>query len=242
MADREHTMLRKLSRACLVPGLLSALLLLPGCDSNNDHDSTQTASTVSQTTSSDDGSLQTVVSALQEQRLTFNNGWTTQELDDLNISHSLTYQGAPFTTWKNDYDKKLAECTVYSGQQINGDTVCLPSKDAIFDCSAGSILEYGYYCGAGRPADGFWGKEPLDGVDYCCRMHDMNVWGPSPTSPMNACGAVMCLYYATEYPAGSVQAFPEVENARQCIFDWAKKLCGGIQPLDTPPPATMINP
>lgn len=238
-------MLRKLSLAGLVPVLLLLLALLPGCDSNNNHDSGQpvTTTTASQT-SEDDGSLLTVVDALQEQRLTFNNHWTTQDLDDLNISHSLTYQGAPFTTWKNDYDKKLAECTAYSGQQINGDTVCLPSKDAIFDCSAGSILEYGYYCGAGRPADGFWDKEPLDGVDYCCRMHDRNVWGPSPTSPMNACGAVMCLYYATEYPAGAVQGFPEVENARQCIYDWAKKLCGviQIQPLDAPLPATMINP
>ena len=79
-------------------------------------------------------------------------------------------------------------------------------------------------------------------MDYCCYVHDLNVWGPSAFSPMNACGAVMCLYYATEYPTGAVQAFPEVENARQCIYDWAKKLCKGNQMTDAPVPGTVINP
>jgi len=234
-------MRRKLSLAGLVPGLLLLLAWLPGCDSNSNHDSGQPVTTTPQT-SVDDGSLLSVVDAMQEQRLTFNNHWTDSQLSALNIPSTLTYQGDPFTTWKNDYEQKRLECAAYSGQQIGGETVCLPSKAATFDCSAGSILDYGYYCGGNRPVTGFWGKEPLDGVDYCCYVHDLNVWGPSPTSPMNACGAVMCLYYATEYPAGAVQAFPEVENARQCIYDWAKKLCNGIQTADAPVPATMINP
>ena len=235
------TMRDKPALASLALLLLPALLYLAGCHDSDSDPAFVTPQTPVAQDSADDGSLLSAVAALQEERLTLNNPFTASDLSYLDIGAGLNYHGAPFTTWKNDYEKRRLECEGYAGQEINGEPICLSSKDALFDCSAGQILEYGYYCGGGRPAQGFWLKEPLDGVDYCCYIHDLNVWGPSSTSRINACGAAMCLYKATQYPADAVATFPEVENARQCIYDWARRWCGGNQPQDLPAPETAIN-
>lgn len=194
------------------------------------------------------GSVVSVLAAMQEPRITLNNPWTTGQTDYENINSRVTWQGHPFTTWKNDYLAKKAECESYDGQTVDKDgsigttEVCISTKKATADCGNGTMLEYGYYCGGGRPGVGLWGKEPLDGVDYCCYLHDRRVWGDQSESDL-ACGAIMCMYNMTAYPAGAEASFPEVENARQCLHDKAAIVCfPGNQSNDSPAPTAEYNP
>jgi hypothetical protein len=239
----------------LLPASLRVLalagLLLAGCNNNsggggnssNNGGGNQTPTAQSQTA---DGSFVAVVSAMQETRITMNYPWTSQDLADMGVSPDPGHEGTTFTTWKKNYDRKLAECEAFGdAKDSNDELICVPRKSTSHtDCSSDKILEYGYYCGAGRPAIGYWNKEPLDGVDYCCYLHDLQAWqGGNGTHQQNlACGAVMCMMKATAYPAGAENQFPDMENARQCVHDWAATLCGGNQLNDTPAPVVQYNP
>jgi hypothetical protein len=225
--------------------LISITILIAGCPGGNSSSNRNNNDPV--TTSGNPGNVISVLSAMNEPRMTLNNPWTTGQTDHENINSRVTWQGQPFTTWKDDYLTKKAECESYDGKTVDKDgssgttEVCIPTKKAIADCGNGTMLEYGYYCGAGRPGVGLWGKEPLDGVDYCCYLHDRRVWGDQSNSDL-ACGAIMCMYNATVYPAGAEAFFPEVENARQCLHDKAAILCGGNQSNDSPAPTVEYNP
>jgi hypothetical protein len=79
---------------------------------------------------------------------------------------------------------------------------------------------------------------PLDAVDSCCRLHDLNHFDMGrlgALSPINACGFVMCLRQATGTPADVTDLLPEVERARQGMFRHAAILCG-IPSTALPPP------
>lgn len=104
-----------------------------------------------------------------------------------------------------------------------------------------ALHRYGYYCGGGitpfRPfAAG--APEPLDGVDYCCRLHDAQAWGlfALPSSFPSECGIAMCLSKASGLPANVIAQLPLVEAARQFWYDGAALVCGGNQSNDAQPP------
>jgi hypothetical protein len=113
------------------------------------------------------------------------------------------------------------------------------------DPFAAQVLQrYGYYCGGGYPPYGAFGAgspEPLDGVDYCCRLHDEQIWeGRGDYS--NECGIAMCLRQATAMPAGVWNALTSVEEARthwygSGAFGGASYACPGNQTNTLPPPA-----
>jgi hypothetical protein len=100
-------------------------------------------------------------------------------------------------------------------------------------------IRYGYWCGAGRPPLGVVraeAPEPLDPGDFCCMLHDAAAWGLSTgTDNINERGIAMCMYMATEYPAGAMSRLPEVEKNRQCWHDWAAQIISGNQ-FDNPAP------
>lgn len=99
---------------------------------------------------------------------------------------------------------------------------------------------YGYWCGAGHPpmgVDNDHAPEPLDAVDFCCMMHDRQAWGASSggiNGPPER-GMAMCLYMATEYPAGTMSKLPDVERARQFWYDCAAIAASGNQ-INSPAP------
>jgi hypothetical protein len=120
------------------------------------------------------------------------------------------------------------------------------------DVVAKEVLKrYGWYSGGGFPPvpasntsrfrEGT--PEPLDGVDYCSRLHDEKVWagnvGPGP----NECGILMCLYKASGLPANVMALLPDVETARQHWYSGAASnvtpwlgACKGDQFNVAPPP------
>lgn len=113
-----------------------------------------------------------------------------------------------------------------AGNSAQGDPICLAQWKF--------PLNYGWYCGVGRPVIGFLGNPRLDPVDYCCRLHDRNLFDPllGAKSPHNACGFLMCLSQATGHPAEITQHLPDVERARRQMYNKAALLCGpGTRPL-----------
>jgi hypothetical protein len=167
--------------------------------------------------------------------LTLNNPWTLQDLQDLNIPDRFWFN-TPHTedprsdavparsTTVLDYQRTTRPSCDRAGDE--GDKkVCLPQWKF--------PLDYGWYCGAGRPVRGFLDNPMLDPVDYCCRLHDRNLFDPSlqSISPHNACGFVMCLSEATGFPADITERLPDVERARRQMYNKAAILCGvEVQP------------
>ncbi len=167
--------------------------------------------------------------------LTLNNPWTQQDLQDLNIPDRF-WLNTPHTedprpdavparsTTVFDYHRTTRPSCDQAGSEGNK-KVCLPQWKF--------PLDYGWYCGAGRPVSGFLGNPMLDPVDYCCRLHDRNLFDPTlaAISPHNACGFVMCLSKATGFPADIAERLPDVERARRQMYNKASILCGvEVQP------------
>jgi hypothetical protein len=112
--------------------------------------------------------------------------------------------------------------------------------------SVTAMKRYGWYSGGGFPPvpasdDSRFRPgtpEPLDGVDYCSRLHDEEAWGGPRTLTYHPseCGILMCLYKASGLPANVMALLPDVEVARQHWYDGAASACGGNQPNDAQPP------
>jgi len=176
-----------------------------------------------------------------------NNPWNATDLDNLDIParihdsllvpHIAGDNPDANSTTPALYASRKDDCTADTGTNGN----CLTDWKR--------PLEYGWYCGGGRPIsedDGGRGMSApmLDPVDACCRIHDQNKFDnrtipgvgrkPDSISPVNACGFAMCLAGARGYPEGIGAFFPQIERARQKMYDWAKALCPGVQPLDLP--------
>jgi hypothetical protein len=104
---------------------------------------------------------------------------------------------------------------------------------------AQQVLErYGYYCGGGFP-DGYGpfdinAPQPIDGVDYCCRLHDAQTWA-NLGRRSNECGMVMCLYHATVWPGGLETQLADVEESRQHWYGGAATACPWNQSNNAPP-------
>lgn len=220
------------------------LMLLAGCNDSND---TAALSKSPTTQAADDGGfLSTITAALSEGQFTVNNPWTQADLDDQEIG-SLGYQHTvdlqplgrvgPYTTLIQQYRAKRAQCQK-DAQVLNAndEPSCYPTNQGAVIAFNG---RYGYYCGKEFPAGlgAFWNQmpEPLDGVDYCCRLHDEEVWGKAGYS--DECGIVMCLSKASGLPANVMQLLPDVEEARQYWYDGARTICGGNQYNDAPQPS-----
>lgn len=105
------------------------------------------------------------------------------------------------------------------------------------------LYRYGYYCGGGYPPIdpfGVYAPEPIDSVDYCCRLHDAQIWA-NRGNYSNECGMAMCLSKASGLPSSVMAQFPDVEVARQHwygngAFGGAAYACPGNQSNDAPPP------
>ena len=120
------------------------------------------------------------------------------------------------------------------------------------DGTAKQVLQrYGYYCGVSYPGWAaapdelqFDAPEPLDGVDYCCRLHDVKAWDGRGLDNLgddrsNECGMLMCLRKVTA--KGLTALPPDVEEARQHWYGegatgGASYLCPNNQSDDALPP------
>jgi hypothetical protein len=181
-------------------------------------------------------------------------------------------QVRPYTTLVQQYRAKLKQCEEDSTDHLTPgnflviytfqDKRCYPTQTALpdnfsapTDPESGQFLidpvsrqllaRYGYYCGGGYPNFApFTSKapEPLDSVDYCCRLHDAGVWEravPNGEGGIvdgdNQCGMAMCLSKASG-SANVMAQMPDVEEARQYWYSGAALACAGIQPNNAPTP------
>jgi hypothetical protein len=229
-------------------GLCVVLVVTHGCSSRETSAPSSSSAPPSSQPSADDDFLPTVTAALSEGQLTLNNRWTQADLDFEEITLPISYEGAgqpvgrvrSYTTLVQQYRVRRKQCEEDANVlNPNGEPTCYPTLvEAINPINS----RYGYYCGGGFPAGGafFNGTpEPLDGVDYCCRLHDEQVWGQGtvvPFFPPSECGIAMCLSKASGSPANVIARLPDVEAARQYWYDGAAALCGGNQSNDAQPP------
>jgi len=175
--------------------------------------------------------------------LTLNNPWTEQDLIDrkipskywdTTIRHTDPEVESTHTITVFDYRRTTRPLCDTAGE-YNGKPKCLPQWKL--------PLDYGWYCGAGRPLVGFTQDNPvLDPVDYCCVLHDRQIWAkvPDPKSDpigfadaqaRDACGVVMCMSQATGFPADITRRLPDVERARRQMYNMASIACGpDVQP------------
>jgi hypothetical protein len=174
-------------------------------------------------------------------------------------------QVRPYTTLVQQYWAKRRQCeedynTFLPSGSFDGllrtyhftDRKCYPTHEwvnglqesTLGDELANQVLyRYGYYCGGGYPNFGPFdpaAPEPLDSVDYCCRLHDAQTWA-NRGDYSNECGMAMCLRQATALPDGVWAQLPDVEEARQHwygngAFGGAAYACPGNQSNDAPPP------
>ena len=168
-----------------------------------------------------------------------------------------------YTTLVQQYRARLKQCaedanTFYPPQTLSiplegdyhfQDRKCYPTltfpptglqESVVGPVGSNVLRRYGYYCGGGTtPFSSFQNgaPEPLDGVDYCCRLHDAQAWGTTTlTSTPSECGIAMCLSKASGLPANVIAQLPFVEEARQFWYDGAALACGGNQSNDAQPP------
>lgn len=127
-----------------------------------------------------------------------------------------------YRTTVGEYRDNLDDCD--AAGEYDGKKRCLPRWEA--------PLNYGWYCGAGRPVEGFLGNPILDPVDQCCRLHDRNIFDPvlDALSPVNACGFAMCLHMARTSVSDIFNLMPNVERARIKMYNRAAVLCRTIGP------------
>jgi len=172
-----------------------------------------------------------------------------------------------YTTLVQQYRARLKQCiedanNLYPPQTVTvyhfQDRKCYPTltypphglqePTAVLDADpvAGPVLHrYGYYCGAGFPptplaAFQYGAPEPLDGVDYCCRLHDNQTWGQfTPLSHPSECGIAMCLSKASGLPADVIARLQFVEAARQFWYKGAAGVCLDNPIIDDAPPPRL---
>lgn len=122
-----------------------------------------------------------------------------------------------------DYHRSARRDCELAGNSDEGHPICLPQWRF--------PLNYGYYCGKDRPVRGFLGNPILDPLDYCCRLHDQNLFADPVRAVHNACGFVMCVSQAEGFPADITERLPDVERARRQMYNKATILCGvEVQP------------
>jgi hypothetical protein len=137
-----------------------------------------------------------------------------------------------YRTTVAEYRNNLDDCN--AAGEYEGKKRCLPTWK--------EPLDYGWYCGAGRPLDGVdagWLSNPkLDPVDFCCRLHDRNLFDQKlgAASPLNACGFAMCLHKARASAPDIFDLMPNVERARVNMYNRAALLCAGgtLAPVGDP--------
>lgn len=236
--------------ALLVACLSIVLLMTAGCSSKDNNESAppQTQQAAS------DGFLSTMTALLSDGQLTLNNPWTRADLDNEQIIESIGYQQTvnshpagrvrPYTTLVQQYRAKRKQC------ERDANVPNTEDEPSCYPKNVGAIVafngRYGYYCGAGfPPISPFASKapEPLDGVDYCCRLHDERVWSKAGYSPLTSdqCGIVMCLSMASG-SANVMAQMPDVEEARQYWYTGASSVCPGSRGGGGSPPPPALPP
>lgn len=162
--------------------------------------------------------------------LSMNHRWTDDDMlqQGVPINNRVAYpesdgeEGHPYRTSVGEYLGRLAECD--SAGHSGNEAICLPSWEEPWD--------YGWYCGGGRPVEQpeveFAENPILDPVDFCCRLHDRNLFDHelNAFSPLNACGIAMCLHKARASAADIFDLMPNVERARINMYNRAAILCG----------------
>ncbi len=129
----------------------------------------------------------------------------------------------PYEVTVGQYQSQFAACE--AAGTYRGAAKCLTSWRL--------PLAYGWFCGGGRPVldedagDSFWTAPILDPVDFCCKLHDLNLWDQdkNATSPLNACGFAMCLHQAATSSADIFRCMPNVARARVSMYNQAAILC-----------------
>jgi hypothetical protein len=168
--------------------------------------------------------------------LSMNHPWTNDDLSEQGVPFldgSVDYpqtdaeEGRSYQTTVGEYRERLDACNA-AGTNAEGDECCLASWQ--------EPLDYAWYCGGGRPVgceqEGqSWLDNPmLDPVDFCCRLHDRNLFDPelAALSPLHACGFAMCLHEARASTADIFASMPNVERARANMYNRAAILCAGV--------------
>jgi hypothetical protein len=129
----------------------------------------------------------------------------------------------PYEVTVGEYQSQFAACE--AAGTYRGAAKCLTSWRL--------PLAYGWFCGGGRPVldedagDSFWTTPILDPVDFCCKLHDLNLWDQerASTSPLNACGFAMCLHQAATSAPDIFRCMPNVARARISMYNQAAILC-----------------
>jgi hypothetical protein len=203
--------------------------------------------------------------ALAAGQFTVNLPWSAADLDAqgiprlpnyraaLNYAGMLAWEGTtdfplrpgafrPYLTTYEQYRVKREQCRRDNGvnHRASGEPYCYPN---LVEAVAPVNSRYGYYCGGGFPPHPAFAQkmpDPLDGVDYCCRLHDKGLWQKkSGLQGADECGIVMCLSKVNASPAGILDSskFAEVKKARDYWYGWASTACPGDQRSPVPPPA-----
>ncbi len=169
------------------------------------------------------------------------------------------WQGTTYTTLVSQYRERRKQCErdsqvtfrqrypdfAFGPDDDPDQPICYPTLVTGPTCLAVfnplvAKSRYGYWCGAGHPAHGAGAaiaEQPLDAVDFCCMLHDAQTWGADTAGDhINERGITMCLYMATQYPAGAIDKLPDVETARQWWYDCSAGIISGDQFNDAPPP------
>lgn len=236
------------------------LISCGGSDSGDNENNPETTST----TVGPSSSVVMIASLANQQVFSLNNPWVQADLDRMNVDASYVepvhitrmFDDDPRYGW-GGYKDRYAECvsdfnkpnepdgnrkcyprvTLHDYQILNGDVFtyrCAEQNNLI----EFNRMRYGYYCGKGHGDSADAPKpRPMDAVDACCRMHDLQKWAAiGPES--NEEGIVMCLSMAKSSPTNLLST-PEaalIEESRQCWYDHARWIIAGSQPNNAPPP------
>ena len=159
-----------------------------------------------------------------------NHRWTDEDFEEQRMPNPVPYPDsdpAPdlneahvsYRTTVGQYQNNLEACE--ADGEFEGKKRCLPSWE--------EPLNYGWYCGASRPLEGWIANPKLDPVDFCCRLHDRNLFDKElgSFSPENACGFAMCLHKARASAPDIFDLMPNVERARINMYNRAAILCAG---------------
>jgi len=168
---------------------------------------------------------------------------------DSQVTYRQRYPGGPFGSGPTDNpDFPICEPTLANlTLEFDEDGNPIDCLRVLINSQSPSSLpgpRYGYWCGAGHPPFGVGSSlapQPLDAVDFCCMLHDAGVWGREGSDSVGRNneterGMSMCVYMATEFPAGAITRLPDVENSRQFWYRCTGWASHGNQANSAPAP------
>lgn len=248
------------------PAMLFAIIM-SGCSGSGSDGNNKSGGSV-QTVVHDDGFVEQMAYSTgiadSAQYLTLNIDWGLQSIGKYDIAW---WGKTGYQNDLNDGSKKIQEFTQTLKEYKQRNQACRADENnpdgkcytvlkhrnngagaEILGCPDNTALEfnslrYGYYCGADHPVQDVTpfnhSKQPLDPVDYCCRLHDDATWADDEAG--KACGMMLCLQSAEATSGLFSTIMGETGRARQCWFDMSSKICRGAGDLTPPGTVSPVN-